>query len=592
MLAIAVELLTGRYAATTFNRWDEAEWPPHPARLYSALVAVAADDHFGEGERAALRWLEAQPPPVLTCSDESALTIRAPVTVFVPVNDPIALKSDQAKSYHRMVDAEQVLVAASTTGDDRATARATRAMDKARAKSADDARKAGTASGTESASIAARALQVLPDRRSKQARSFPTVTPDADIVWFVWPDAEPSSDVVQVLDRLCGRIGRLGHTSSLVSCRVVEAEVPEPTLVPTATGPITLRVPQTGSLDRLEEAFLVHDGVAQRTLPAGTAFYAPAGMVEADPPSPMLGGDWIVLALPGRTEGEDGTVVDLPRIDVTRSLDLARAVRGALLRHGIQPAPEILSGHRDRRQGEDRSPATDRAHVAVVPLPDVAHRHSDARVHGVALVLPTDVGGEDRAAVEFALLAWGGANGYEVRLGGANGLRTRLDGPHLQRAPGSTGVAVEGWRSERDGRATVDRRFWCRPSRRWVTATPIALDRFPGDLTAASGEVRAKAEARATATVARACVLAGLPEPIDVEIDVSGFLATTPAAGGRGRGRRFPVFKAGGSGQARMAVHAVVTFDDPVSGPVLLGAGRFLGYGLCLPRDERIGGRS
>lgn len=592
MFAVAVELLTGRYAATTFNRWDEAEWPPHPARLYSALIAVAADDDLGDGERAALRWLESQPPPVLTCSGESALVTRAPVTVFVPVNDPTALKSDQAKSYHRVVEAEQGLVAASTAGDDRATVRATKALAKARAKSADDARKAGTASGNESASVAAGVLQVLPELRSKQARSFPTVTPDNDVVWFVWPAAEPSGDVVEVLDRLCSRVGRLGHPSSFVSCRVVEAEVPEPTLVPTAAGDLAVRVPQTGSLDRLEAAFAVHGGVAQRTLPSGTAFYAPAGVVVADPPRPLLGGDWIVLALPGRTEDQDGTVVDLPRFDVTRSLDLARAVRGALLRHGDQPAPEILSGHRERRPGEDRSPATDRAHVAVVPLPDVAHRHSDARIHGVAVVLPTEVDDDERAVVERALLAWGDANDHEVRIGGASGLRIRLDAPHLQQAPGSTGVAAEGWRSERDGRATVDRRFWCRPSKRWVTATPIALDRFPGDLTAALDEPRAKAEALATATVARACVLAGLPEPVDVEIDIDGFLAATPAAGGRRRGRRFPPFKAGGSGQERMAVHAVVIFDEPVSGPVLLGAGRFLGYGLCLPGDERVGGTS
>ena len=40
MLAIEFELLTGRYAATAHNDRSRAEWPPHPARIFSALVAA------------------------------------------------------------------------------------------------------------------------------------------------------------------------------------------------------------------------------------------------------------------------------------------------------------------------------------------------------------------------------------------------------------------------------------------------------------------------------------------------------------------------------------------------------------------------
>ena len=59
MFALAVEFLTGRYVATAFNDRERAEWPPHPARVFSALVAT----HFEEPEppaRAALEWLEQQ----------------------------------------------------------------------------------------------------------------------------------------------------------------------------------------------------------------------------------------------------------------------------------------------------------------------------------------------------------------------------------------------------------------------------------------------------------------------------------------------------------------------------------------------------
>ncbi|MFN8876672.1 MAG: type I-U CRISPR-associated protein Csb2, partial [Gemmatimonadota bacterium] len=40
MFALRLDLLTGRYAATSFDDRRRAEWPPHPARLFSALVAT------------------------------------------------------------------------------------------------------------------------------------------------------------------------------------------------------------------------------------------------------------------------------------------------------------------------------------------------------------------------------------------------------------------------------------------------------------------------------------------------------------------------------------------------------------------------
>lgn len=56
-----------------------AEWPPHPGRLFSALVASAdptgSDDH-------ALRWLEAQAPPTVLTPAAVPSTLRA----FVPTN--------------------------------------------------------------------------------------------------------------------------------------------------------------------------------------------------------------------------------------------------------------------------------------------------------------------------------------------------------------------------------------------------------------------------------------------------------------------------------------------------------------------------
>ena len=90
MLTVEVELLGGRYAATAHSDRGRAEWPPHPARFFSALVAALHDrDPLDAAERAALLWLEAQEPPALDVHLESndAVGRREVRDVDVPVND-------------------------------------------------------------------------------------------------------------------------------------------------------------------------------------------------------------------------------------------------------------------------------------------------------------------------------------------------------------------------------------------------------------------------------------------------------------------------------------------------------------------------
>ena len=43
-LAITIELLSGSYDAAEVDDRERAEWPPHPARLFCALVAAARGD--------------------------------------------------------------------------------------------------------------------------------------------------------------------------------------------------------------------------------------------------------------------------------------------------------------------------------------------------------------------------------------------------------------------------------------------------------------------------------------------------------------------------------------------------------------------
>lgn len=64
-LSILARLRDGRYDAGG-GRADTAEWPPHPGRVFCALVASATD----ESHWAALRWLEAAGSPEVWAADQ------------------------------------------------------------------------------------------------------------------------------------------------------------------------------------------------------------------------------------------------------------------------------------------------------------------------------------------------------------------------------------------------------------------------------------------------------------------------------------------------------------------------------------------
>ena len=593
MLAIGIELLAGRYTATQFNDRSRAEWPPHPARLYSAMVAAWADsDNPDPGERAALCWLEEQGAPEIHCGAERP---RAVVTHFVPVNDATALipRGAGRSTYALVEGARLALARAEDTGDGKAVNRAAAGLVKARAKAVTDAARAGSLTGHETASIAEGVLEVLPERRGKQGRTYPTVIPDQPAVWFTWPEAQPSPETVLALDALLARVGRLGHSSTLVSCRASQdGPASKPVWVPGGTdGAARIRVPRKGLIDRLELAFAAHHGEEPRTLPAAMLNYRrPGPSLPESARTPLLGGDWYVLGFAGH-----------PLPAAPQALALTRAARAALLHHAAEPVPEVISGHQNRARSTGPTPPLEKPHLAVIPLLNAGHPQSDGTIYGIAFVLPAECTGEDRAAVEDALRSWAAAD----RRGSGEFIL------HLPAEPGSRPVeyalmdlgmdrGLDGQASEwlstslTSRRKTTTRDYWCRPARRWLTVTPVALDRFPGNLLSRDPATRDRAEAEAVASVARACVYAGLAdraEDVRVSIGLTAPLTGLPAVrvGRYAPGQRhYPGYRTG-SGLPRGCVHAEIEFPEPVRGPVLIGAGRYLGYGLCLPRQPRTG---
>jgi CRISPR-associated protein Csb2 len=90
MLTLGIRYLNSFAAASDPDDRDQAEWPPHPGRVFMALVAAHFQTSGPVSERAALEWLEQQDAPSLVAPEAR---LRAVVTHFVPVNDKAAAAS-------------------------------------------------------------------------------------------------------------------------------------------------------------------------------------------------------------------------------------------------------------------------------------------------------------------------------------------------------------------------------------------------------------------------------------------------------------------------------------------------------------------
>ncbi len=328
--------------------------------------------------------------------------------------------------------------------------------------------------------------------------------------------------------------------------------------------------PPTGRIGRAEQREPVEQGerpkgrpgprasqgswIFARSVPARAAGRSPledpSGRLPA-PPAPLshpVFGQWLVLsAVP--SESIPGS-----RLSLARAEDFTRAVRGALLHHAIDPAPAALSGH------APDGPRLDRPHAAFLALPDLHAPAAQSRIVGAAIALPRDIDAAAHQAILLAAARWE-RGGLRLLLGRLGALQlARADHPE----PGSP----------------LDPAKWTRPARRWASVTPVALPRNPGDLTARDPRVAAKATERTRQIVAHACEQVGLPRPARVRVAPRSLFPAAPPA------PTFMPYPRLGSGFKRVCVHAEVEFEEEIAGPLLIGAGRYFGVGLCAPVAE------
>jgi CRISPR-associated protein Csb2 len=319
----------------------------------------------------------------------------------------------------------------------------------------------------------------------------------------------------------------------------------------------TPRAPYVGRLAELKRIHERHIGGDERARATPSTLSLQAAEQALERSRSNFAPNWIVLS---RVGGE--------RPDPLASAVIAKAMRNALMSvWPQQPPPAWLCGHE-----ADGSPARD-PHLAILPLCDVGYDWSDGHLMGLALVppralaeqwkTPTPATWEQRRALPNALAVLGAKNDGTIRL-------------TLGRA-GTWDIAVD---ESRVARGLRPERY-CRPSRRFATVTPIALDRHPkGDLAERSEDARY--------LVALACTRIGLPKPEPAAIALSKHAGPRGAISARppGGAPAWVTWTRPGALAGKALVHAVIEFACPVEGPVVLGAGRFHGLGLCLPVGE------
>lgn len=410
-------------------------------------------------------------------------------------------------------------------------------------------------------------LTLLPEHRPRHARNFPVAIPYDPVVHLIWDKDIPEAHRM-ALETLSRKVSSIGHPASLVQMWL-ERSPPAANLFPVdGVAPHRLRVFRPGRLaylearynrdkviayadldakvknakgkakkelqDRLSAEFPAGRPLSLRPEPGDWKGYAPpAQAVETQPPGSVFDPRLLVLSLSGR------------RLPLPATLKLTEALRGALLSACPEPIPEWVSGH-DADGHASRLP-----HVAFLPLPFVGSEHADGRIMGVALALPRDL---DPAEAARVLEPW---------------LRDEYGQPRMLKL--FDGLWLEcGAELETRERPPINLRMetWTGPAQRWASVTPVVLDRhFDGP----------DKWARAAESVKTACERVGLPRPLEVLLHPVSLLEGVP------RSNEFPLLRRKKDGGRMHHAHAVIVFGEDVQGPVLVGAGRFRGYGLCRP---------
>jgi CRISPR-associated protein Csb2 len=414
--------------------------------------------------------------------------------------------------------------------------------------------------------------------RKRQPRSFPTCRPDQDSVYLIWGSDVPEH-LRGGLERLCSKVTRIGHSSSLVQMWVADraSRVDAEWRPSGGTVGQQMRVAEPGTLaylkrafnqeaieryQRLSEAMDVARGKEKTKIRKEMAELFPEGQPTAARPKLPR---WQGYARSTRkTEDSpvghgpfDPELIILRRNDESRvlgleaTLQLTSALRDAAMKAAGENVPEWLSGHQP-----DGKPAQ-RPHAAFFPLPFVGAKYADGHVMGLAIAIPRDLHLQGESRDEALRRIIGSLLFHET-----SGEEKTVN---LWR-----GDAWE-WKLEREKRdyppLTLRAKTWTGPEQHWASVTPVVLHHYP----------KRKRDGDVERILLQAFESARLPAPVEMRVQPVSFFE------GAGHARSVPQFTEGGENLCRYQVHVAVKFPFSVGGPVLVGRGRFRGYGLFRP---------
>ncbi len=218
MFVLQIAFPGGRYFAATSEGSPTPEWPPHPSRVFSALVAAAYRSGAGMStqRRQALLWLEAQGAPGLQTPAQVS-TADAPQT-YVPPADWVKTK--------------------------------------------------GAGAGVQ--------LE-HPVLRWRQAHYFSQVALVGEPVVHLYWQANPPPDLRQVLDDIAAGVTHVGTSHSMALVCVLDHVPPVAGSThyhPDPAGPVQLRVCLPGRLAELDQLFERTAPRVRRPLPASEGWHS------------------------------------------------------------------------------------------------------------------------------------------------------------------------------------------------------------------------------------------------------------------------------------------------------------------------------
>ncbi len=355
------------------------------------------------------------------------------------------------------------------------------------------------------------------------------VTPRHPRVVYLW-NTSPPEPTLSALHRRASRIGYLGTADSPVRVRVMSG-VPEPpanaeAFLPDPDGDLTINVAAPGDLRILDR---MYEAWCEHGADIGRAHY-PALRHQAPYRSSSS-------AAPGETPAVVAWLRLDPAISGRRVSAVTELFKAAVLSkhqeiHGEPPA--VLHGHGFDGKGYEIA--------RYLALPDVGFRRSRGRIHGLALWLPPGSDPVERERSRDAALA--------VR---------RLAGRSVDTTVSADDGEARPW--------AANPKRWTASSQGWATAFPVLHERR-GSLDLVE--------------VSRWCRHAGLPAPVAFRALrgplVPGAVDLAPVEVNR-------------PGQPGLPYsHVELRFAEPVRGPVVIGAGRQRGFGLCVPVEGEAAG--